>query len=89
MPDEATTAGPAVERAPEWRAVYINHARGGATNWEIQVVLGVLSDKIGQPHLEEQVTLLMSAEFAKAFVNTLAESVKAYESRPVAQLQSG
>ena len=63
-----------------FRAIYVNHARAGATSWELQIVFSTLGEKFGKPTVEEQVTLLMSPMFARALINALHESLKTYES---------
>lgn len=82
---------PAVERSQNFRAIYVNHARGGATNWELQITFSVLSDRLTKPVIEEQLTLLMTPEFAKAVIGTLTEAINGYNARPggPAATQSG
>ena len=69
-----------VTRAEEYRAVYVNHATGGLTNWELHFTLGtIVENPPGKPAVQEQVMVMMTHDFAKALQGTIAQVVKAYE----------
>lgn len=76
-----------VTRAQEFRSVYVNHATGGLTNWELHFTLGtVVESPPGKPAVEEQIMVMMTYDFAKALQSTIAQVLTAYEtSRPTAQ----
>lgn len=82
MPEEQLKQVVNVVRSPQYRAVYVNHATGGISNWEIHFTLGTLGETSpGQAAVEEQVMLMMTYEFAKAMQATFAVAIQAYESR--------
>lgn len=70
-------------RSPQFRSVYINHATGGISNWDLHFTLGTLVESTpGQAAVEEQIMVMMNYEFAKAMQGTLATAIQAYESKP-------
>lgn len=72
-----------VVRSPQFRAVYVDHATGGFTNWDLRFTFGLLTEhEPGRPAVEQQVMLVMTYEFAKAMVGTLSTAVQAYERKP-------
>ena len=71
-----------VVRSPHYRAVYINHATGGMTNWDLHFTFSSLAEpEPGKPAVEEQVMLVMTYEFAKAMMGTLKSGVEAWEAK--------
>ena len=81
MADELTKPafGPTV-RADHYRSTYINHARGNLTPWELQFTFGLIKEtEPGKPAVEEQVQLLMTANFARALVDMLQTTIRSHE----------
>ena len=71
-----------VTRAEGYRAVYVNHATGGLTNWELHFTFGTLVENPpGKPAVQEQVMVMMTYEFAKAMLSTISQAVTLYESK--------
>ena len=70
-------------RAEHFRSVYVNHATAGLTTWDLHFTIGTLIEQApGKPCVEEQIMLMMTYEFARAFSDSLLTTIKAYEARP-------
>lgn len=69
-------------RSEQFRSVYVNHARGGLTNWDLRFTFSSLAENPpNQPVVEDQIMLMMTCEFAKALIGTIAITIGAYEKR--------
>lgn len=82
-PTIITTASVQTVRSENFRSVYVNHAIGGATNWDVHLTFSALVEQEpSKPVIEEQIMVMMTCEFAKALADTLAATISAYENKP-------
>lgn len=78
--NEAPVIVPQVTKAQDHKYVYVNHGRGQATAFDIQLTCGRMSfDSNLVPGLEEQITLIMSVAEAKSIRDILEITIKQYE----------
>jgi hypothetical protein len=75
---------PVNKKAPDHKTVYSNVVRIGITPFDIKIVFGQVVDQVpGDPaqQTEDLVTVIMSAEEAKAMIPFVQQAVQSYETR--------
>jgi hypothetical protein len=67
-------------KSPDHRTVYVDTMRIGSTLFDFRLVFGALTEtEPNVPLVEEQVTLVMSPQHAKAVLAILASNIVAWE----------
>lgn len=67
-------------RADQYRSVYVNHARGNLTSWDLQFTFAVIGETTtNTPVVLEQVQLVMTLDFARAVAAMITDSIKTFE----------
>lgn len=67
-------------RTPEYKTVYTNFVRGGATAYDIQITFGQLVNTVPEDQtVQELVTVIMSPGESKALLRALTTTIQLYE----------
>lgn len=78
---EIKVGGPAPSvRNKDHRVFYTNAAKIQVSPWDLKMVFGQLAELDGEVVNDEQVTVIMSPQHAKALLNHWITTIKSYES---------
>jgi hypothetical protein len=70
----------AIVQMPNMPVMYFNHARVASSNFDLRIFLGLMNITAkNQTSITEQLCVVVSAEFAKMFFETLRTSLERYE----------
>lgn len=81
MPEETTSAAPAVEfrRSEDFTSVYSNNALFEASIWDLKVILGILDQTGGKVAIEQHTAVSMPWMQVKLFSYWLRLNIAIYE----------
>jgi hypothetical protein len=73
---------PIVKRSPAFVSRYVNHSAVSSNPFDVRVILSELVvDEAGQAMLEQQVSIVMSPQHAKALLVLLESNINRWQSR--------
>lgn len=78
--DSETSMSKTVVQSPQYRIVYSNQAKMAATPWDFRVTFAHINPAHnGEAVTEEEMTVVMSPQHAKAFMTHWQKTIKGYE----------
>lgn len=71
--------GRAAVKSPEHKIFYVNSSRMGISPYDVRVIVGQVVEVAEGQVNEDQATIIMSPEHAKAFLRSLEKTIASYE----------